>query len=630
MAERGRTAMAVEVQTTSLWQRRENCPRGAEQRRAVRDYLYRMNILSSMDFAIEKEESEGAVDVSAAFADAVMNGTALCQLVSTLLLEGDEPLRRDAVPCRCPRTLGEVRVNYAQALSALRGAPPAAQGHMPSSTWSILPEDVFFKSTPTALLELLVHLISTYLPSPEELPAWKRPMCWQPSADRAAFSLLSPLKLSAAEAECCAFLHTCGVFPDAALYRLPGPECLLPSPLAAPFMADWKTYVARIDAPPCLLLPSVWPFLCNGVLLVLLARRSGAEAAACAVEPASRGTFFDNPRTVSCCMANISAAFRIFRAVSVHQSSLQFFTAESAAAVLRGDRLHIVTLLLQLRAELEGTPRRTPSSLLLPPSRSARRKKSPAAARDDEPPHQAALAGASAATPSFQQTPTAAHSRSSFAASPPTSLTLRRLEPATVAKNVARRHSTASDSGSAAPSRSPSVHFDPGLGLDNKSNSAPSSKQQETRRALRSEDNAVSQWLRCLVGPGFRYTAIDQSFSFDARHFALSQPCPIFSDGVLLAHVIGLLERRRCDYLDCVQPATKKAAKLFNVRRCLAFLRSSAGVVWELSLLDEALVNGSAEGVLSLLRALRGHYGLARNSNLLCSEEMVMATASAA
>ncbi|KPI88218.1 hypothetical protein ABL78_2722 [Leptomonas seymouri] len=629
MMKRGQVAMAAEGQASSIWRRHVEGPRDAELRRAVRDYLYRMNVLSCMWVAMEDGGSGGALEVPPVFADAIMNGAALCQLVSTLLLDGDGKPRRDAVPCRCPRTLGEIRVNYAQALSTLRGAPPAAQERIPPSAWTILPEEVLLNAAPTALLELFVHLISAYLPSPEELPAWKRQMCWQPPADRAACSSIPPSQLAAAEDECCTFLHAYGVLPDAAVYNLPGPECLLPSPTAAPFMASWKAYVARADAPPCLLLPSIWPYLCNGVLLVLLARRSGIEAAAAAVRPAPCGAFVSNPRTASRCMANISSAFRSFRAVSTLTSSLEFFSAESATAVLRGDRLHIVKVLLHLRAVLEGKKSRTLSSLLLLlPQRTEPMKKSPATARDENSLHQTPVTSALEASPSFQRTPATANARSFSTASSSASLSIRRRDPATIVKHVARRYNPASDTAATTPLQPPLAFFDPALGCASQRNNAPSSQQKDMGRTLRSEDSGVAQWLCSLVGPDFRYTALDKSFSFDARHFTVSQPCLIFSEGVLLAHVIGLLECLRCDQLDCVRPATKRAAKLFNVRRCLEFLRSCAGVDWELPLLDEALVSGSAEGVRSLLRALRDHYGLARKGKSLRSEERALATTS--
>jgi hypothetical protein len=354
------------------------------------------------------------------------------------------------------------------------------------------------------------------------------------------------------------------------------------------------------------------------VLLVLLARRSGAEAAAVRVmAPGSLGTCFTNPRTASCCLANISTAFRCFQAVSSLKSSLQFFSTESASAVLRGDRLHIVSLLLHLRAVLEGKESSTPSS------RQHTVKAGKTAAASSESPLQSNPVPA-ASTPLHQQTPASATCFSS--SSPSLSFSaVKRLTPATIAKEVVRRYGSATE---AEPRflRSPSalpVHSDPEAGDTNVRDgaAAPSCSTAAARvgggagvaeRSKDSSSNCLLQWLCRLVGPDFRYTALDHSFVFDARCATLAQPCLFFSDGVLLAHAIGLLECRRCDDLDCVQPTVKKAAKLFNVRRCLEFLRSCAGVSFDAPLLDESVVGGDVDGVLSVLRALRSHYGMAR------------------
>ncbi|KAL7695123.1 hypothetical protein NQL31_001477 [Lotmaria passim] len=644
LAAHGRVVVeSTEVHASHVWRRRVECPRDAELRRAVRDFLYRMNILSCLDLTAADKEHDRSAEVDffsspppPALADAVLNGTALCQLVSSLLREGEATRQRsDAVPCRCPRTLEEVRVNYAQALSALRGAPAMAREHIRRVAWQVLPEDVLCRSSPTALLTLFVHLISTFLPAPEELPMWKPEMCWQPSADVAANSAVSSTELATAEADCCAFLHACGVLPDPSVYNLPGPECLIPSPLAAPFMASWTSYVARTDAapPPSLLLPSIWPYLCNGVLLVLLARRCGAAAAARAAQSnAAAGPFFANPRTVSCCVANIQSAFRSFQAVSALPSSLRFFAAESASRVLRGDRVHVVSLVLHMRDVLRG--RRSTAR-----GRTAIAAATAAAQNDGAAVDRTPLTGN--ATPLLEQTPGAVNLSSPLVVTPPSAL--KRQTPATIAKTVARRYSVAADTATAAsPSRSasaPLVHFDPAINQERQRTiRAPSlSSVRETQNGVPSSGHGkdgepllLLQWLCRLLGPDFRYTAVDQSCSFDVHHPTLSQPCFFFSDGVLLAHVIGLLECRRCDFLDCVQPATKKAARLFNVRRCLEFLRSSAGVAWDLPLLDEAIVNGSVQGVVAVLRALRGHYGLTHRSSAIRGEEKGSVTASVA
>ncbi|AYU83372.1 hypothetical protein LdCL_360007900 [Leishmania donovani] len=570
-----RRAAAMPAASRSVeWRRRTAGPQDAEVRRAVRDYLYRMNIISVM------EAEDTSVTAPHVFGDAVLNGTALCQLVETLR-ESGEPSLSDPVLCRCPRTLDEVRVNYAVALAALRSTPSTAQELMPRAAWTMTPEEVYLRASPTALLSLFVHLISTYLPAPEELPVWRQHMCWQPPADTADYAPVPPTELAAMEAGCCRFLHAWGVLPDGSVYQLPGDECLLPIATAAPYMAKWSGFVVRSVAPSSLSVPSVWPFLCNGVMLVLLARRSGLEAAAkeaassSAVQP-----FFANPRTVACCAANITSALHSFQSASTKKLPLSFISEESVAAVIRGDRLHILHLLLHVRAAVEGTPQPPDvRSTLLSKDAIAEAGYTPAKLSSRAPDSEAVAASLSSSWPSASLAQT----------------------PSTVAKAALRR--------SAPPSpahRSLSPRCIPAI--------ASSSSGILRREAVPADEpqclGRLCGWLRQQLGTEYRYTAADESFVFDAATFSWRHPCLLFSDGVVLAYLIGRLERRRCSFLDCVQPTSKKPAKLFNVRRCLEFLRFNAGVVFDVPLLDEALTEGRVEGVVSVLQGMRRHYCL--------------------
>ncbi|GET93088.1 hypothetical protein, conserved [Leishmania tarentolae] len=556
------------------WRRRTAGPQDAEVRRAVRDYLYRMNIISAME---PKVTSETAPSV---FGDAVLNGTALCQLVVTLT-EGGEPSISDPVLCRCPRTLDEVRVNYAVALATLRSTPSTAQELMPRAAWSITPEEVYLRASPTALLSLFVHLISTYLPSPEELPVWKKHMCWQPPADTADYAPVPPADLSAMEAECCRFLHACGALPDVSVYQLPGDECLLPIATAAPYMAKWSAFVVRSVTPASLSVPSVWPFLCNGVLLVLLARRSGREASVKeAASSHAMQPFFANPRTVACCVANITNALHSIQVASTKKLPLSFISEESVAAVVRGDRLHILRLLLHVRAAVEGTAQSLDVRSALP-NKDARVE----ACRTPAKVSSGAPDGEAVGEPS----------------SSPLAPALAPQTPSTVAKAALRQSAQPSPGHQlVTPCRAPSI-----------SSSSYGLLRRETVPTDEPQDSGgLRGWLRQQLGTEYRYTAADESFTFDAATFSWRHPCLLFSDGVVLAYLIGRLERRRCSFLDCVQPTSKKPAKLFNVRRCLEFLRFNTGVVFDVPLLDEALTEGKVEGVVSVLQAMRRHYCL--------------------
>ncbi|CAG9583541.1 conserved hypothetical protein [Leishmania major strain Friedlin] len=569
-----RAAAMPAASPSAEWRRRTAGPQDAEVRRAVRDYLYRMNIISVM------EAEDTSVTAPHVFRDAVLNGTALCQLVATLR-EGGEPSLSDPVLCRCPRTLNEVRVNYAVALGALRSTPSTAQELMPRAAWTMTPEEVYLRASPTALLSLFVHLISTYLPAPEELPVWKQHMCWQPPADAADYAPVPPTELAAMEAGCCRFLHTWGVLPDGSVYQLPGDECLLPIATAAPYMAKWSRFVVRSVAPSSISVPSVWPFLCNGVLLVLLARRSGVEAAAkeAASSPALQ-PFFANPRTAACCVANITSALHSFQTASTKKLPLSLISEESVAAVIRGDRVHILHLLLHVRAAVEGTPQ-PPGvrSALLSKDAVAEAGCTPAKVSGRAPDGEGVAASSTSSWPSASLAQT----------------------PSTVAKAALRRSAPPSPAHrSLSPRRVPAI--------------ASSSSGILRREAVPADEpqgrRGLCRWLRQQLGTEYRYTAADESFVFDAATFSWRHPCLLFSDGVVLAYLIRRLERRRCSFLDCVHPTSKKSAKLFNVRRCLEFLRFNAGVVFDVLLLDEALTEGRVEGVVSVLQGMRRHYCL--------------------
>lgn len=563
-------AAAVAAAPSAEWRRRTAAPEDAEVRRAVRDFLYRMHIIAALD------ADEAQVPVPLAFTDAVLNGAALCQLVATLLRDGGALPAADPVPCRCPRTLDEVRVNYAVAVAALRGAPDAAQRAVPRSAWTVTPEDVFSRTAPAALLGLFVHLISTYLPAPEELPAWRPQLCWQPAADGPRYARLPPADLVAAEAQCCAFLQAWAVLPDPAVYHLPGDECLLPAATAAPFMPKWADLVPRPTAPASLCVPSVWPYVCNGALLVQLVRRTGLEATARAASRPAGTPFFANPRTLACCAANVAGALRCVQVGATHKLPLPFVSEASVAAVLRGERLHILQLLLHLRDAIESRAARPPLGAPVPGTPATPASRSPPAAKKGKTPPGGVVTPSPAAAPRAPST-AAATAACSVGLSPPPAPLPVAPQPSLRASGEEGRHRR--EAGDAAGDAA-------------------------GRRGLLG-------WLCGLLGPDYRHTAADASFVFEAATATWQEPCLFLSDGVVLAHVVALLECRRCAFLECVRPTRRKAAKLFNVRRCLEFLRLSAGVVFDLPLLDEALTEGRVEGVVSVLQALHRHYCLA-------------------
>lgn len=144
-----------------------------------------------------------------------------------------------------------------------------------------------------------------------------------------------------------------------------------------------------------------------------------------------------------------------------------------------------------------------------------------------------------------------------------------------------------------------------------------------SRTWVAQEVQGLTDWFLSVVGGArFHYEARDRSFSIRGSVFDIPIPilsptpssnsspkCLIFSDGVVLAHTIRVLERRRCDALNCVKPPLKRAAKLFNISRCIRFLQDDCGVsspvLW---VLEEPLLDGDVHAVLSLIKILKQHY----------------------
>lgn len=123
------------------------------------------------------------------------------------------------------------------------------------------------------------------------------------------------------------------------------------------------------------------------------------------------------------------------------------------------------------------------------------------------------------------------------------------------------------------------------------------------------EVQQLSGWLSRVLGPTFTYIAEDETFEVKPGEVLLLQePCPIFSDGVVLAHLIRVLECRRCEALDSVQPTSKRPAKRFNIKRCLTFLEKERGFIPPLPLMDELLLTCDLKATVSLLRCIKGKY----------------------
>lgn len=541
-------------------------PRDAEKKRAIQDYLRRMGILR-YTVPLLGAVGDGGSDRNAQtlLLDAILNGAALAQLAMTVAKAAPTTAALDesATYCRRPQSFDDIQWNYDYALNILRGQTRLS-GSIPPFLWSIEAEDVYMSASPTHLLDLYIHLISTHLPPPEELPRSMPLLLWQPPADVVDEKPEDPEVLRSQEEACLQFLFECGVLPDVGSYELPGDECLVPSSNEAPYVPRHTEWQPRQQPPDALYVPSVFPYLTNGVVLCDLCRCLGVEDATKARRSAPQNSLSHNPRTQLACQSNVTHSFDCLRVVCRSTESLYFFSEESAAEVLQGNRRHIVALLLHIYHQVvRGAAEDSPQAIL---SNTPTHSRSPGVVPSSRALSSVVSTSAAAAIVQEANSSSGGAVNASVSSMWPTSF------PSSTG-TILRERRTSSASGPATTGGSSQL-----------------------------------AWLVSVLGPDFHYAAEHTAYAFNARTATLSEPCLFFSDGVLLAHLISLLERRRCTFLDCVQPTTKPAARRFNVKRCLEFLRDEKGVVFDIPLIEEGLLSGAQHCVVSLLRTLRKKY----------------------
>ncbi|CCW59919.1 unnamed protein product [Phytomonas sp. EM1] len=509
----------------------KSCREDNKKEAAVRDYLRRMNILS-LDVV------SNGIDTSLnIFHDALFNGCALCQLTSYLFVKQMELVTKgDPVACRQPRLIEEVRLNYIASLRIISEVPDCANVISPHLL-CFTPEDVYRHGRISALLNLYVHLIALRLPSPERLPLFPPELSWQTPADTGHYAPEDALSMWKAERHACDFLFTCGVLPDPQYYALPEDNCLIPRPLDVPAIPHYhsKRFVRRGATPAALYIPSVFPYLCNGLALRRLVRRVFSGSVTRRLGPSG------NPTTPAGCMESLHASLEALQTLS---ESLSCAQTRLVHHIYAGHRRSIVLLLVAV-AEVVGHQMRTTPRASLRPSAMA------SSLREDE-------------------------ARPSELSNSP--LAVKRSDGRTPRAPASGKN---------------------GLGSALDGNEASFSKKKRAH---------LHAWLGTVLGMNFKYASKDNTFSFSSSDFSFTDPFLLFSDGVVLAHLIRTLERRRCESLDCVLPTTKKPAKLFNIRRCLLFVQQERGVTFNVSFIDERLLKGDLCGVLSLLRSLKEKY----------------------
>eukprot|EP00796_Vickermania_ingenoplastis_P005005 gene5005-3600_t len=505
-----------------------------ERERAVRDYLRRLMILSR---GYDEPRLRTTRQV---FDDALYNGTAMSQLVRcalsvsasawTVPAEADRGSRMPATPFPQPQSIAEVKANYKALGQLLSGAAARALEVPEATVYQLSPERVYLEEDRSAVLELYTWLISTRLPLPQDLPA--HGLCHQRPADAVLHPTRSPATYAAYESFLCHLLTSHGALPDPDTYALPGDDCLVPGPEGAKFIGGHAAarrhtdllFAPRRVPPAAFFVPSVYPYLTNGVSLVRLAvsLMAGRQEAPAVAELRD---FSLNPKTPACCRRTVALAVRLLCGPGQLSAADE---AETVEEIFEGNRLRLLEFLWGA-AERWKVPRDPQGPPVSP-----------------------------AATPSHARQPV----------------------PTTEKTVVARP-------------------------------SAPLPTATSDMCGPR-EQRALHEWLLAVLGPPRRPVAEGQRLApHQPDALTLASPCFLFSDGVALAQLIRALERRRCDALESVKPTSKRAAKRFNVRRCLRFLQEERGMTFAFPLMDEKLLQGDQAAVLSLLRALRQAYGAA-------------------
>lgn len=626
-----------------------------EKERAIRDYLRRMLILScGYDEAIHTQ-------VENVFDDPVLNGSAMGQLLLTVYLyqtrlnggeeevpnlpsqkgiashgrssldgngqqKGSGALDHLFVPFRFPCSIQEVRENYSSFIRLVGGnshdMPPSVRSLFktlfPSVEQVVGPleqinaDQAYLHDDRTALLDLYMHVIRTALPPPQSLPAAK--LCHQEPVDvdpkrfikgkTCSIMLCAPSTYAAYEKFLCYYLTEQNLLPDPYTYALPGDDCLVPGPLAAKFlhspaapeMHSGFCFTPRSAAPLAIFVPSVFPFLTNGVVWVMYAaallemNRSPSKVLTL---PLSRCTL--NPKTVAQCKENIRVSLPFFfRSTCV---SLLKRTEEDGIVdrIFEGDRLCI----LQLMWDAVEKNRRNLADVRV---NSMREPNAIAHARTISPP------------PSYPDSHRPSSKTGSLPRASPKTVTFveasRSESPASCARSVNIFRPALSQEVIEADGSSHGKPISPTL--EQAFDSTPSVSEREVHH--------LTEWLLTVLGPRYKYVAEDQSFAVSSEKppYFFSSTAPystssetstlFFSDGVFLAHVIRILERRRCDGLDSVKPTSKRAAKRYNIGRCLRFLMEEHGMRPPCAMLEQKLLVGDSLGVWSFVRTLRQLY----------------------
>ncbi|KEG12202.1 hypothetical protein DQ04_01901080 [Trypanosoma grayi] len=552
----------------------------------VRDFLRRLNIVG-----MELAETEGHID------DPVLNGVALRRLVAIALkCDGGEANTYSPDFVLKPKTIDDVRLNYVTALNMLRGAEKTTSFCIPRECRLIRPESVIVRGDSALLFLLMRTVISGFLPTNLE-HLWAEPaVTWQPDPLQGSYA---PSAMRSLELAVCSFLFSQDVLPDPVAHQLPSDDKIVPNALNAPFLSPQRRHwCIRREEFPSLYIPSVFPFLTNGTTLCdLVEGLTGSHI------PVHR-----NPRVKLNCIENIQSAFtELWKYCPVRMSS---FFIDAPHRVFYGDRRYILLLLEDIMRLVDGAP----------PRRHA--------PRPTDAPYLGSrhlLHVARGGLPLSPKRPSLVSSSTMPLCHPSDSLVRQSVaneegepkprspEPQTVLRCVIASPLSASRVANlAAPhtgiSTDPAPHSGESVAVSGVVSSVPLAMLSGLDFTKEDVETARG-WLVAVLGSDFRYTAADHSFFISGQDLQLQEPSLVFSDGVVLAHLIRTLERRRCAQLESIEVRAKAAAaKRRNIRKCVSFLQTERRILLEVPLLDEILFTGDLRGVLYVTQCLKNTY----------------------
>lgn len=593
-------------------------------------------------------ECDNFLSANSPLDNVVQNGQLLCRLVNRIVRNcqpSRHQLKEVAIRQHSAMSIEDVKMNYTSALTRIRElVVPSGCDPIPPNLLYLEPRSILSGGRELHdMWSLIAKLIEIFILKSERsiggaqttgADVVQRDVPVKVPIQGRFCETYSGRNMLMLEGSVCNFLYRLGVLPEPQKHSIPSDDedALVPPPLAAPFLPQNRRHWHIRTTPfATISLPSVLPYLTNGTALCdVVSQVLGVEL-----------TVYRNPRVRVNCISNIRTA---------QQELLKHYPLKISNAflcdpnpVFEGDKAFLLMLLEDvMRLFAKAPPRKClPNADQVPFSISDRYNAMSAGTDNindsEEAPisHQVASASHLAqfsqterqtfvseshnpqkwsltdlamqreGSVGSQASAASAPFTSSKANPPPKSIRLRAIGVTTTAPSSGRSivpsdevQDDLHDQIQEQPSLLPR-HLEYLMGMN----------VEEKELAL------LSDWLADKLGRSYRYTAVDNSFEVSSRDVRLSQPCFIFSDGIVLAHLVRVLSYHKCPQLDTVQLNPKSTAtKRNNIKKILEFLRTEKKTLVDLPFLEDVLVSGDFRAVVLVLRSLRTAYRNHRSS----------------